>query len=96
MTTFARTNGERSGDSDLIKLFLCGDVMTGRGVDQVLPFPGEPRLCEPYVTSAVEYVRLAERMNGPIPRPVDFAYVWGDARAGRGVLSGTAAAQEIA
>ena len=77
LTTFARTNGERSGD--LIKLFLCGDVMTGRGVDQVLPYPGEPRLCESYVTSAVEYVKLAESVNGPIPRPVDFAYVWGDA-----------------
>ena len=23
-----------------ITLFLCGDVMTGRGVDQVLPHPG--------------------------------------------------------
>jgi poly-gamma-glutamate synthesis protein (capsule biosynthesis protein) len=25
------------------------------------------------------YVKLAHRANGPIPRPVDFAYVWGDA-----------------
>jgi poly-gamma-glutamate synthesis protein (capsule biosynthesis protein) len=25
------------------------------------------------------YVELAEQANGPIPRPVDFAYVWGDA-----------------
>jgi poly-gamma-glutamate synthesis protein (capsule biosynthesis protein) len=62
-----------------ITLFLCGDVMTGRGVDQVLPHPGNPRICEPYVTSALEYVELAETANGPIPRPVDFSYVWGDA-----------------
>jgi len=26
-------------DSDQITLFLCGDVMTGRGIDQVLPHP---------------------------------------------------------
>ena len=32
-----------------ITLFLCGDVMTGRGIDQVLPHPGDPRLHEPYV-----------------------------------------------
>ncbi len=74
-----RTNDGRSGNSDLITLFLCGDVMTGRGIDQVLPNPSDPRLCEPYVTSAVGYVELAEMANGPIPKPVDFSYVWGDA-----------------
>ena len=29
--------------------------------------------------SAAGYVTLAERVSGPIPRPVDFSYVWGDA-----------------
>jgi len=62
-----------------ISLFLCGDVMTGRGIDQVLPHPGDPQLHEPYVISAETYVALAEETNGPIPRPVDFAYIWGDA-----------------
>ncbi|HUH91770.1 MAG TPA: CapA family protein [Casimicrobiaceae bacterium] len=62
-------------------LFLCGDVMTGRGIDQVLPHPGEPALYEPYVRSAIEYVRLAEEESGPIPKPVGFDYVWGDALA---------------
>jgi len=33
------------------------------------------------VTHAGEYVRLAEQANGPLPRPVDFPYVWGDALA---------------
>jgi poly-gamma-glutamate synthesis protein (capsule biosynthesis protein) len=70
---------ERSAGSDLVTLFLCGDVMTGRGIDQILPHPSQPGLHEPYVTSALDYVRLAERANGPIARPVDFAYVWGDA-----------------
>ena len=67
--------------SDALTLFLCGDVMTGRGIDQILPHPGDPRLHEPWVTHAAEYVRLAEQANGPIPRPVDFSYVWGDALA---------------
>lgn len=62
-------------------LFLCGDVMTGRGIDQILPHPGDPVLHEGYATSALDYVALAERANGPIPRPADFAYVWGDALA---------------
>ena len=62
-----------------ITLFLCGDVMTGRGVDQILPRPSPPHLYESAVTSALTYVDLAERVNGPIPRPVDYAYVWGEA-----------------
>jgi poly-gamma-glutamate synthesis protein (capsule biosynthesis protein) len=62
-----------------ITLFLCGDVMTGRGIDQVLAYPSDPRICEPFVSSALEYVDLAEHANGPIPRPVDFSYIWGDA-----------------
>src|SRR5205814_631129 len=35
-----------------IRLFLCGDVMTGRGIDQVLPHPGNPELHEAYVRDA--------------------------------------------
>lgn len=65
-----------------ICLFLCGDVMTGRGIDQVLPHPVNPVLYEDYVRDARDYVRLAERTSGPIPRPVDFAYIWGDALDG--------------
>ncbi|HZP36345.1 MAG TPA: CapA family protein [Methylomirabilota bacterium] len=60
-------------------IFLCGDVMTGRGVDQILPHPSDPRLHEPYVRDAREYVRLAEAANGPVPRPVSLSYIWGDA-----------------
>ena len=60
-------------------LFLCGDVMTGRGVDQVLPQPSDPILHESYVPSATEYVELAEKASGPIPKPVAFSYIWGDA-----------------
>lgn len=62
-----------------ITVFLCGDVMLGRGIDQILPHPNDPRIHEDYVDSALRYVELAEEESGPIPRPVDFAYVWGDA-----------------
>ncbi|MFI2412067.1 CapA family protein [Streptomyces sp. NPDC018947] len=62
-----------------VTLFLGGDVMLGRGVDQILPHPGDPALREEYVRDARAYVDLAERANGPIPRPVDFRWPWGEA-----------------
>jgi len=72
-------NGDRQ-----LTLFVCGDVMTGRGVDQILPHSCSPCLHETFVKSALTYVALAERANGPIPRPVGYEYVWGEAR---GVLA---------
>lgn len=60
------------------RLLLAGDVMTGRGVDQVLPDPGDPRLYEDYVTDARTYVELAEQVNGAVPAPVPPAWPWGD------------------
>ncbi len=65
----------------MIRLFLAGDVMPGRAIDQILRHPGDPKLFEGYLHSAADYVRLAERANGPIPRGVDLDYVWGDAGA---------------
>ena len=53
--------------------------MTGRGIDQVLPHPVDPRLYERSVKSALDYVALAERRHGRLSRPVDFSYIWGDA-----------------
>jgi len=66
---------EAAASERSIRLFLCGDVMLGRGIDQVLPYPSDPRLHEPYMDSAIDYVRLAEESVGPIPRAVDFSYV---------------------
>lgn len=60
-------------------IFLCGDVMTGRGIDQILPHPSKPKLYEPLVKDAREYAALAEALNGPIAKPVDYSYIWGDA-----------------
>lgn len=52
--------------------------MLGRGVDQILAHPGDPKLRESYVRDARRYVDLAERLNGPIPRPVDWNWPWGE------------------
>jgi len=62
-----------------IKIFMCGDVMTGRGIDQVLPHPADPVIYESYLKSARGYVKLAEQANGPIEQPVGYDYIWGDA-----------------
>ena len=64
---------------DMLAILFCGDVMTGRGIDQILPHPVEPTLREASVDDARTYVVLAEKVNGPIPRPVDFSWTWGDA-----------------
>lgn len=64
-----------------VRLFVCGDVMLGRGIDQILPHPGDPTLQEGYVTDARRYVELAEEANGPIPWPVDPSWPWGEGLA---------------
>jgi len=62
-----------------LRLFLCGDVMCGRGIDQVLAHPCSPEIYEDYMRSAEDYVLLAEQANGPIPRRNGPSYVWGAA-----------------
>src|SRR5688572_27654127 len=78
-TTGSATAMQQPEDPGRITLFLGGDVMTGRGIDQILPDPVDPILHEPFVTSALDYVALAEQANGTIPRPGDLAYIWGAA-----------------
>lgn len=67
-----------ASDNEPVMLFLSGDVMTGRGIDQVLPHPCDHRIYEPWIRDARAYVALAEEVNGPIPRPAGFDYVWGE------------------
>jgi len=55
--------------------------MLGRGVDQILPYPGDPEVREPHLRDARGYVRLAEHANGPISRPVDWQWPWGEVLA---------------
>jgi poly-gamma-glutamate capsule biosynthesis protein CapA/YwtB (metallophosphatase superfamily) len=61
-----------------LTLFLCGDVMTGRGIDQILPHPSLPRIYESYCKSALDYVELAQQVSGRVKRPVSFEYIWGN------------------
>lgn len=64
---------------DTVRILLTGDVMTGRGVDQVLPHPGSPLLYEPHIRDARDYVRLAEKKCGPIEHALACEDLWGDA-----------------
>jgi len=47
-----------------LTLWLAGDVMTGRGIDQVMAHPCSPELYEGWVRDAREYVKLAEKVHG--------------------------------
>ena len=76
-----RLHLERAGarSAATVRLALCGDVMLGRGIDQILPHPGDPTLRESHMRDARGYVELAEAANGPIPRPVGHDWPWGEA-----------------
>lgn len=65
----------------MVTLFLCGDVMLARGIDQILAEPCDPKLYERYIDDARDYIAIAEQVSGPIPRGVSPAYPWGDALA---------------
>ena len=62
-----------------VTLCFCGDVMLGRGVDQILPHPGDAELRESHIRDARAYVGMAEHVNGPVPRPAGFSWPWGEA-----------------
>ncbi|MDH3294005.1 MAG: CapA family protein [Acidimicrobiia bacterium] len=76
-TTADRLPTARSARSDSVTLALTGDVMCGRGVDQILRHPGNPTIHERWAKSSLAYVELAERHSGPLPRAVDPTYIWG-------------------
>ena len=66
-------------DQRHLRRFFSGDATAGRGVDQILPHPGNPTLHEDEVKDARDYVRLAERNAQAVRWPVDFRYIWGEA-----------------
>ena len=47
--------------SQTITLFMAGDVMTGRGIDQVLSHPSPPVLYESWVKDAREHRQIRHR-----------------------------------
>ncbi|MFP4164527.1 MAG: CapA family protein [Chitinispirillaceae bacterium] len=57
---------------------LTGDVMCGRGIDQIMPYHNPPLLYEPWIRDAREYIHIAEEVHGAIPRHVGFDYIWGE------------------
>jgi poly-gamma-glutamate synthesis protein (capsule biosynthesis protein) len=79
MSNHAEQLPTETATQEVARIFPCGDVMTGRGVDQILPHPCDPLIHESYVKSARDYVRLAEEANGRIPRAAKFSYIWGAA-----------------
>ncbi len=77
--TYASMKQDSIATNPSVRLFLCGDVMTGRGIDQALPYSVDPTLYESYVKDARDYVHLAERENGRIQKRLSYDYIWGDA-----------------
>lgn len=75
----AAQQSSRSTDTRPVVIFMSGDVMTGRAIDQLLPYHNDPVLYERYIRDARDYILLAEKANGPVPRPVNCEYIWGDA-----------------
>lgn len=67
---------EKRYSPNTVNLFLAGDVMTGRGVDQILPSSVDPELHEPFIQNARRYVTIAEKKHGPINAPVQYEYMW--------------------
>ena len=65
-------------EAPTLKLLLGGDLMLGRGIDQLMPHPSEPLLYEAVVHDARHYVRLAEQRHGPIAAPFKPEQPWGD------------------
>lgn len=63
---------------DHVRLLLAGDVMLGRGIDQIQAHPGDPTIHESWAKTSVRYLELAEARSGAIPRKVASTYVWGD------------------
>ena len=62
-----------------VRIFMCGDVMLGRGIDQVLSHPSHHIIHEDLCHSALDYVALAEERNGTIEKPLSPLTMWGAA-----------------
>jgi poly-gamma-glutamate capsule biosynthesis protein CapA/YwtB (metallophosphatase superfamily) len=70
---------KQSNLQQMVRIFLGGDVMLGRGIDAICLQSCSPELYEGYCTSALDYVHLAERHSGPLPRHCNPEYFWGNA-----------------
>lgn len=73
--------GIRGGGT--LRLFLCGDVMLGRGIDQILPHRSDPRIYEPAMSTARGYVELAEKARLGMPWSSIVPWIWKSSSSSR-------------
>lgn len=59
-------------------LFLAGDVMLGRGIDQILKYKNNPMIYESFVKDARYYIPNTMKKFSEQGKYVDQFYVWGD------------------
>eukprot|EP01084_Bolivina_argentea_P282692 483955_1 len=74
------SNNNHDESHETVRIFLTGDIMIGRGVDQILRYPSDPSLA--YTTKTAKfYITKAEEINGKFPSYETTSkneYIWGD------------------
>ena len=61
-----------------LTIFLCGDVMLGRGIDQIMKYKNDPTLYESSVSNAKYYVPKEMAIYTEPNKFVSYDYFWGD------------------
>jgi poly-gamma-glutamate synthesis protein (capsule biosynthesis protein) len=61
-----------------LTLFLAGDVMLGRGIDQILKYKNDPELFESFIKDARYYIPETMKNFSEKEKYVGPDYVWGD------------------
>jgi poly-gamma-glutamate synthesis protein (capsule biosynthesis protein) len=67
--------------SHSFRIFLGGDVMTGRAIDQLFPIHNADDFGKPGHVPGERYRAWSAALSGPLQTPVEHAYIWGDALA---------------
>ena len=62
-----------------LRLFLGGDVMTGRGIDQLFALHNPDDFGKPDYVSGQQYLSWSSLLHGPEVLPVRHDYIWGTA-----------------
>ncbi|XP_013400753.1 uncharacterized protein LOC106166649 [Lingula anatina] len=67
--------------ANVVRVFMAGDLILGRGIDQILPHPSDPTLYEAHTgtTDARSYTKQVVSKKGALPKDPSFDYIWGDA-----------------
>lgn len=78
--TFSGAPLEAIAKKTHFRVLMTGDVMLGRGIDQILSTPSKPGIYESYIKDSRDYLQLAIKKNGSIPLKVADDYIWGYAK----------------